>query len=659
MTERARKIFNIFYVPVTFFLVALVIEHAAVFATSGSWYIRSPWLYLTITGFLSALLFLIPKGRTRFITSAVFLGVLFAVDLVFVVIYAMTGTIFDFSMLMLTGDAMAIMESVDLEFNYIAAGGVVLAGYIVFGGLPVSGVTTSPGKMTKTIVPIALAGIVTLHALLGAAVATSNVGDPYLTEKLYGKSFASYADRGPIGNFAAELYRGFLDDNEPLSADEIEEIVYSSQNYPTKYFARAKDYNVVTILSESLEWFAFMRDDEAYPNGFHLGESELRELYPNLYRLYDSSFVMTNFHSREKTDISENISIMGSYPLYSYVNYDYPNNNVAYSLPSILNTLYGVKSMSFHNNVGTFYNRDKYLTGALGFDEFVSAEEMAESGMTDYTAEGGRNLDSEMMETCKARMFPSDRRFNTYITTLTMHGQYSYRENLEKYYERLDAHGITPIVEDTEQLPDPRDVFRYYAAAAMEFDAAIGVMLDYLDEQGLADKTMIVLFGDHNSYYQNLSSFVKEIDGTFIDEKNVTELFRVPLMIRVGKGEKQATEVDKFTCTADILPTILDLLGIHYFDSLYYGTSVFASGESLLYSRAYDIFMTDKIYFSTLNNIRWQSPSLTRTDLAAVERKGLELMKRTACVNAIFARDYFTGSRLTNYRRELRRLNPA
>ena len=58
------------------------------------------------------------------------------------------------------------------------------------------------------------------------------------------------------------------------------------------------------VLVESFEWFSF-RNSEEYPNGLGLTDKELEYLFPNLTKFYNESVIMNNFHSREKTDISE------------------------------------------------------------------------------------------------------------------------------------------------------------------------------------------------------------------------------------------------------------------------------------------------------------------------------------------------------------------
>lgn len=57
-------------------------------------------------------------------------------------------------------------------------------------------------------------------------------------------------------------------------------------------------------------------------------------------------------------------------------------------------------------------------------------------------------------------------------------------------------------------------------AAAMELDKAVGEIFDYLentkDKNGvpLIENTIVVLFGDHNAYYYELSDYIKDLPDT-------------------------------------------------------------------------------------------------------------------------------------------------
>ncbi|MBR5903158.1 MAG: sulfatase-like hydrolase/transferase, partial [Clostridia bacterium] len=359
----------------------------------------------------------------------------------------------------------------------------------------------------------------------------------------------------------------------------------------------------------------------------------------------------------EKTDISENLSLFGSYPLDYYTNYDYANNNIAYSLPNLMEILYGVESRSFHNGNYTFYNRNEYLTAAVGFDEYIACEQMEQLAPDVFTnyfdGRGERNMDSEMIAACADMMFPTDRRFNTYITTIAMHGRYDYRDNLQPYYDKLAEAGMARPSEEDEEAT----AFYHYAAAAMDFDKALGMIVSELESRGLMDNTLIVLFGDHNAYYQTLTNYVKDIYPKTDRDCDVTELYRVPMMIKIGNKITQKVEIKKFTCTADIMPTIMSLLGINYYTNLYYGNSVFSRQESVLYSRAYDVFLTDKLYFNTLDNITFRTEEVTDEYLEDVENRCLTLMKKCSYINRIFASDLFGGAEGENFADNMRAIN--
>lgn len=659
MKERIIQWIRTNYIPFLFAACAVLIELTAVAVTGGKFYIRSPWMQLSVLFVLTAAQFFIYSNKARHIYSYVVLSVILVTDLLFIILYELTGTIFDFSMLKLRNDAMGIIESVPINFVYGCVSGCILGAFIVFGGYGIGKVDEpKKGRGAITVVSVTLAVALLCHATCAFFAIKNDDSDPYLTSMLYGKNEGSYADRGVTGNLFTEVYRGLFSRVETGDADEISDFIYAEVvGDEIDKFGAASNYNVVTVLGETFEWFSFVKDGLRFPNGHKADESLLRELYPNLYALYDSSVVMTNYHSREKTDISENMTMIGNYPLEYYLNYDYESNNIAYSMPNLMRSLYGVESISFHNGTNTFYNRNKYLVDAVGFQKFVSSEQMAGDKMTNWIEKGDKNLDSEMIAACADEMFPTDRRFNTYITTITMHGKFMHRKNLEKYYAVLDEKGILPLQEETTQAAENANAFRYYAAATMEFDAAIGMIVSELEERGLTDNTLLLVFGDHNAYYQSLSNYVKNIYPNADKSAKIPDLYRVPFMVKIGRGESETKIIDKFTCTADVYPTILSLLGVRYYGNLTYGHSVFDEKESILYSRAYDVFMTDKTYFTSFNNIKWQVDGLDESYYADIERRALELLKKTSYVNRIYAADYFTGDRLTEFNTKMKAIN--
>jgi len=698
-----------------YFGLALLIELTAVFVTSGKFYIRSPLIFLFVQMMIMLILLSISSNKARHITSYLLLMFFMIVDLVFIVIFEMTETIFDYGMFNLRNDGMAILESVPINFTFFAISMLAISLYIVFGGRHVRH-AENPVSIKWWAIPSVIAVI----AGLGTTLYLNNKNfEADVEGKLYRTSEASYAEYGIIGNFLNEFVKGsFFTDVKLGDEQQLEDFIYSSDNIYQSNFASGEEYNIVTVLVESLEWHGFTQNLELFVNGYDINygaygynsaEEILRELYPNLYSFYDTSIVMYNFYSREKTDISENVSFLGSYPTNVYINYDFPNNTMSTTMPSVLKALDSdITCNSFHNGSYTYYNRNKELISA-GFDSYTATEQMKKMGMTDHSAKGERNLDTEMIEVCADKMFPIDQRFYTYITSITMHGQYTYRDNLAKrgYYDKMAQFGINPMKGDSFEAFNHNN-FYYYCACVMEFDRALGEIINQLstrenaDGTKLIDNTIICLFGDHNTYYSSLSNYVKDIDNT--KNNNYTNLFRVPCMIKTPNvdvvkthiqsnlvaelsnklmlndntldnasatalAQEQINEryiisgnqiiVKKFMCTADIVPTLFDLAGINVFGNLYFGHSAFDLTESVLYSRAYDMFITDNMYFVSLNNIKYirkdnpllnNDPALQYADIKAydseehiaeVETEAKILLQKLSACNRIFYNDYW------------------
>ena len=702
-----------------YFGLALFIELIAVFVTSDKFYIRTPYIYLLLQLFIMLILLSIPSNKARHITSSILLITFMVVNLVFIVIFEMTETIFDFGMFNLRNDGMAILESVPINFTFFAISMFVISLYIVFGGRYVR-----HAEQPVSIKWWAIPSLIITLAGLGVTLYTNNKGyEQDVRTKLYRSSEASYCEYGVVGNFLNEFVKGTFFNKVKLGDEQqLEDFIYSSDSIYSSNFDQNQEYNVVTVLVESLEWHAFMQDFELFVNGHNINYQNytdqngdaytdanqiLSELYPNLYKFYDSSIVLSNFYSREKTDISENFSIMGNYPTNSYINYDFPSNDIPTSMAKTLKILdEDISCKYFHNGLQGFYNRDDYMLN-LGFDEVYLSPQMRALGMMDYNFKGERNLDADMIEVCADKMFPTTERFYTYITSITMHGQYTYRSNLAErgYYNDMAQFGITSWGGDSFEAFNHNN-FYYYCACVMEFDRALGVMMQELQDRNLIDNTVICLFGDHNTYYSSLSNYVKGIDNT--KNPNYTNLFRVPCMIKAPNMDnvinhinttmiselaqnlmladntldastaqglaKQQIEnryiitksvagtqvlVKKFMCTADILPTLLDLCGINVYGNLYFGHSALESTTSVLYSRAYDIFITDNMYFVSLNNIKYirrdnplanNDPALKYADISnydseehinQVEVEAQILLEKLSACNRIFYNDYF------------------
>jgi arylsulfatase A-like enzyme/Tfp pilus assembly protein PilF len=86
-------------------------------------------------------------------------------------------------------------------------------------------------------------------------------------------------------------------------------------------------------------------------------------------------------------------------------------------------------------------------------------------------------------------------------------------------------------------------------------DLHVGRVLDWLDERGLAEDTVVVVVGDHG---ESLGEHGETEHGYFVYDATV----KVPLIIRVPGADLEGVRVPAQVRTIDVLPTILDLVGV-------------------------------------------------------------------------------------------------
>jgi arylsulfatase A-like enzyme/Tfp pilus assembly protein PilF len=86
-------------------------------------------------------------------------------------------------------------------------------------------------------------------------------------------------------------------------------------------------------------------------------------------------------------------------------------------------------------------------------------------------------------------------------------------------------------------------------------DSLIGKVLEGLREKGILDKTIIVIVGDHG---ESLGEHGESSHAFFIYDATVS----VPLIVKLPASKLKAKIVDAQVENVDIMPTLLDLLGI-------------------------------------------------------------------------------------------------
>ncbi len=93
----------------------------------------------------------------------------------------------------------------------------------------------------------------------------------------------------------------------------------------------------------------------------------------------------------------------------------------------------------------------------------------------------------------------------------------------------------------------------YYASTSF-VDAQIGKVLDELDATGLAENTIVVLWGDHGFHLGDL--------GIWTKHTNYEQANRIPILISAPGVTQAGTSTKQLTESVDIFPTLAELVGL-------------------------------------------------------------------------------------------------
>lgn len=115
-------------------LAILLFELVSVAVTSSAFYIQKPWILFSQIILVISFLYALRTQLARYIVSIVILSIYAVVDLIFIVVYEMTGQIFDYTMLELKNDAFGILESVPINVTYFFVVAIIISAFIIFGG---------------------------------------------------------------------------------------------------------------------------------------------------------------------------------------------------------------------------------------------------------------------------------------------------------------------------------------------------------------------------------------------------------------------------------------------------------------------------------------------------------------------------------------------
>ena len=99
-----------------------------------------------------------------------------------------------------------------------------------------------------------------------------------------------------------------------------------------------------------------------------------------------------------------------------------------------------------------------------------------------------------------------------------------------------------------------------YHAGVSYLDHELGALFDALDERGMLGPTLVIVTSDHGEEFQE--------HGRFLHDQPHEETLAVPLLVKFPDGSIDPRVVSELVSTADLLPTIVDLLELPRVDAV-------------------------------------------------------------------------------------------
>lgn len=357
--------------------------------------------------------------------------------------------------------------------------------------------------------------------------------------------------------------------------------------------------NVIVIHAESLQT---VNIDLSF-NG--------QEVTPTLNKLVKESIYFSNFYSQvgvgtsSDAEFTFSTSLMPSSNGTVFVNYFDRKYN---TIQSAFNNK-GYYVFSMHGNTADFWNRAT-MHKNMGYEKFYSKssfeiDETIGLGISD------KSFFRQAVPIIKEIKEEKDKPFYVNLITLTNHTPWSDFDLIDEFDMSwsVDINGET-IVRDYLNNKTLGDYFR----TVHYMDQAIGEFIENLDENGLLDNTVLIIYGDHDArikrseynYMYNYDPYTDSVkteeDEGYIEYNSYEHKLNknVPFIIWT-KDNKYVKEVTTTTGMIDAYPIIENLFRLD--------TNTYKLGNDVLGNELTDntvvftdgSYLTNKIYYNGQN----------------------------------------------------------
>ena len=326
------------------------------------------------------------------------------------------------------------------------------------------------------------------------------------------------AGRLKVGEADVEHVRRFLEAHAPKPTNA------------TPLFGAARGRNVIIIMCESLQ---------AFPLDL---EIDGKAVMPALAALRRESLHFENFYDQTHmgaTSDGEFTSLQSLHPIEAGAVATRYSANEFRALPAIV-AEHGYTTLAAIGQPGDSWNM-RVMDPALGFRQTIYEDRLGPGETI-----GLGLTDREFFRQMLPRLLEQHTPFLALLTTLTNHHPY----DIPAPYRRLEVGSLR------------NTVLGNYLHSVHYFDQALGEFVEQLRRTGLLDRSMLVVYGDHQGWLEATPEFARLLgfapDDSF---RHWLVRKRLPLLIRLPGGAYAGPQ-STFAGHLDIAPTVASLLGI-------------------------------------------------------------------------------------------------
>lgn len=385
---------------------------------------------------------------------------------------------------------------------------------------------------------------------------------------------------------------------------------YFSQEEPTYQNEKTgiyKDHNLIMIIAESFSPYAISQ-----------------EYTPTLYKMVQEGYNFTNYYNAYwdgSTIAGEFGADFGLLPIWDdgYGSIMKIMNNDSYFTMGWQLQRQGYPTYAFHSNTYTYYDRDK-IYPTMGYEYYGKG-----NGLELKNAEYWPKSDVETIEASLPYYLGTDKQqpFHSYYMSISGHCNYNFAENMMSHVHEQDVENL--------QLSEEG---KAYVACNMELDLSLKLLLEKLEEAGVAENTLIMITPDHYPYEMSEDAY-DELAGHKLERD--LELYKSTLIL-YNPGMKPET-VDTPCSAVDILPTLSNLMGLPYDSRLMSGRDIFSDSEHIVFLRGRS-WVTDKAHYNTKTEVATPQNG-AQVDEAYIERINGIVAERFAASSKIIENDYY------------------